>query len=91
MVAKLYYKWKLKIPLENLKNGMYHISQQDLDFRYNTHLMMSWGSYVSTFEHMKMRFTKAIVKCGICFKRESADGFCFTRFKNADHGAQWLS
>ena len=41
MVAKLYYKWKLKIPLENLKNGMYHISQQDLDFQ----IQYTSGSY----------------------------------------------
>lgn len=53
MVAKSYYYWKLQIPLEHLKNGMYHISQQDLDFQipYTSHDEL--GQLCDTFEHMK--------------------------------------
>lgn len=59
MVAKLYYKWKLQIPLENLKNGMDHISQQDLDFQipYTSHDEL--GQLCDTFEHMKNEIYKS--------------------------------
>lgn len=53
MVAKLYYKWKLHIPLEHLKNGMYHISQQDLDFQIPYTSNDELGQLCDTFEHMK--------------------------------------
>lgn len=53
MVAKLYYKWKLQIPLEHLKNGMYHISQQDLDFQIPYTSNDELGQLCDTFEHMK--------------------------------------
>ena len=53
MVAKLYYKWKLQIPLENLKNGMYHISQQDLDFQIPYTSNDELGQLCDTFENMK--------------------------------------
>lgn len=53
MVAKLYYKWKLQIPLEHLKNGMYHISQQDLDFQIPYTSSDELGQLCDTFEHMK--------------------------------------
>ena len=59
MVAKLYYKWKLQIPLENLKNGMDHISQQDLDFQipYTSHDELR--QLCDTFEHMKNEIYKS--------------------------------
>lgn len=59
MVAKLYYKWKLQIPLENLKNGMDYISQQDLDFQipYTSHDEL--GQLCDTFEHMKNEIYKS--------------------------------
>lgn len=53
VVAKLYYKWKLQIPLEHLKNGMYHISQQDLDFQIPYTSNDELGQLCDTFEHMK--------------------------------------
>ena len=53
MVAKLYYKWKLQIPLEHLKNGMDHISQQDLDFQIPYTSNDELGQLCDTFEHMK--------------------------------------
>lgn len=53
MVAKLYYKWKLQIPLEHLKNGMYHISQQDLDFQIPYTSNDELGQLCDTFENMK--------------------------------------
>ena len=53
MVAKLYYKWKLQMPLEYLKNGMYHISQQDLDFKILYTSNDELGQLCDTFEHMK--------------------------------------
>lgn len=59
MVAKLYYKWKLKIPLENLKNGMYHISQQDLDFQIQYTSDDELGQLCDTFEHMKNEIYKS--------------------------------
>lgn len=59
MVAKSYYKWKLQIPLENLKNGMDHISQQDLDFQipYTSHDEL--GQLCDTFAHMKNEIYKS--------------------------------
>ena len=59
MVAKLYYKWKLKIPLENLKNGMYHISRQDLDFQIQYTSDDELGQLCDTFEHMKNEIYKS--------------------------------
>ena len=53
MVAKLYYKWNLQIPLEHLKNGMYHISQQDLDFQIPYTSNDELGQLCDTFENMK--------------------------------------
>lgn len=53
VVAKLYYKWKLQKPLENLKNGMNHISQQDLDFHIQYTSNDELGQLCDTFEHMK--------------------------------------
>ena len=59
IVAKLYYKWKLKIPLENLKNGMCHISQQDLDFQIQYTSDDELGQLCDTFEHMKNEIYKS--------------------------------
>lgn len=53
VVAKLYYKWKLQKPLENLRNGMNHISQQDLDFHIQYTSNDELGQLCDTFEHMK--------------------------------------
>lgn len=53
MVAKLYYKWKLQMPLGYLKNGMYHISQHDLDFKIVYTSNDELGQLCDTFEHMK--------------------------------------
>ena len=53
MVAVLYYKWKLQTPLEHLKNGMYHISQQDLDFQIPYASNDELGQLCDTFENMK--------------------------------------
>ena len=59
MVAKLYYKWKLQIPLENLKNGMDYISQQDLDFQISYTSNDELGQLCDTFEHMKNEIYKS--------------------------------
>lgn len=59
MVAKLYYKWKLQIPLENLKNGMDYISQQDLDFQIQYTSDDELGQLCDTFEHMKNEIYKS--------------------------------
>lgn len=59
MVAKLYYKWKLQIPLENLKNGMDYISQQDLDFQIQYSSNDELGQLCDTFEHMKNEIYKS--------------------------------
>lgn len=53
MVAILYYKWKLQIPIKHLKNGMYHISEQDLDFQIPYTSDDELGQLCDTFEHMK--------------------------------------
>ena len=62
MVAKLYYKWKLQIPLENLKNGMDYISQQDLDFQIQYSSNDELGQLCDTFEHMKNEIYKSNLK-----------------------------
>lgn len=53
LVAKLYYKLKLQVPLESLKKGMYHISEQDLDFQIQYDSEDELGQLCKTFEHMK--------------------------------------
>lgn len=62
MVAKFYYKLKLKIPLENLKNGMYHISQQDLDFQIQYTTDDELGKLCDTFECMRNEIHKSNCK-----------------------------
>ena len=58
LVAKLYYKLKLQIPLENLNNGIYHISKQDLDFQIQYTSDDELGKLCSTFENMKNELYK---------------------------------
>ena len=53
VVAKCYYKLKLQRPLENLKNGMYHISKQNLDFQMEYNSEDELGKLCDTFEHMR--------------------------------------
>lgn len=62
MVAKFYYKLKLQIPLENLKNGMYHISQQDLDFQIQYITDDELGKLCDTFECMRNEIHKSNCK-----------------------------
>lgn len=62
MVAKFYYKLKLQIPLENLKNGMYHISQQDLDFQIQYTTDDELGKLCDTFECMRNEIHKSNCK-----------------------------
>lgn len=58
LVAKLYYKLKLQIPLENLNNGITHISKQDLDFQIQYTSDDELGKLCSTFENMKNELCK---------------------------------
>ena len=58
LVAKLYYKLKLQMPLENLNNGIYHISKQDLDFQIQYTSDDELGKLCSTFENMKNELYK---------------------------------
>lgn len=53
LIAKLYFKLKLQVPLENLKNGMEHISKQDLDFQIQYAADDELGKLCITFEKMK--------------------------------------
>lgn len=62
MVAKFYYKLKLQIPLQNLKNGMYHISQQDLDFQIQYTTDDELGKLCDTFECMRNEIHKSNCK-----------------------------
>lgn len=62
MVAKFYYKLKLQIPLENLKNGMYHISHQDLDFQIQYTTDDELGKLCDTFECMRNEIHKSNCK-----------------------------
>lgn len=62
MVAKFYYKLKLQIPLENLKIGMYHISQQDLDFQIQYTTDDELGKLCDTFECMRNEIHKSNCK-----------------------------
>lgn len=59
IVAKLYYKLKLQTPLENLKNGMYHISEQNLDFQIEYSSDDELGKLCDTFEHMRNEIYKS--------------------------------
>lgn len=57
-VAKLYYKLKLQTPLEDLNNGISHISKQDLDFQIQYTSDDELGKLCSTFENMKNELYK---------------------------------
>ncbi len=70
LVAKLYYKLKLQVPLENLKNGISHISEQDLDFQLQYTSDDELGELCDTFEYMKNEIYKLIAKRGICYRKE---------------------
>ena len=59
LVAKLYYKLKLQAPLENLKNGISHISEQDLDFQLQYTSDDELGELCDTFEFMKNEIYKS--------------------------------
>lgn len=59
LVAKLYYKLKLQTPLENLKNGISHISEQDLDFQLQYTSDDELGELCDTFEFMKNEIYKS--------------------------------
>lgn len=59
LVAKLYYKLKLQVPLENLKNGISHISEQDLDFQLQYTSDDELGELCDTFEYMKNEIYKS--------------------------------
>lgn len=58
LFAKLYYRLKLKRPLENLKSGMYHIAEQDLDFQIEYRSDDELGRLCRTFENMKNEIHK---------------------------------
>ena len=59
IVAKLYYKLKLQTPLENLKNGMHHISEQNLDFCISYSSDDELGKLCDAFEHMRNQVYKS--------------------------------
>lgn len=59
LVAKLYYRLKLQVPLQNLRNGMDHISRQDLDFQIAYHADDELGKLCGTFEKMKDEIYKS--------------------------------
>lgn len=60
--AKLYYRLKLKIPLEKLENGMHHISVQDLDFETGYSSGDEMGRLCGAFEQMKDEIYKSNCK-----------------------------
>lgn len=53
IVAKLYYRLKLQIPIKMLRNGMDHISKQDLDFQIQYVSNDELGILCDTFECMR--------------------------------------
>ena len=53
LVAKVYYRLKLQIPIKALKNGMDHIANQDLDFQILYTSEDELGKLCSTFEQMR--------------------------------------
>ena len=59
IVAKFYYKLKLQAPLENLKNGMHHISEQNLDFCMTYSSDDELGELCNSFEHMRTEVYKS--------------------------------
>lgn len=59
VVAKFYYKLKLQTPLKCLKNGMHHISEQNLDFCMTYSSNDELGKLCDTFEHMRMEVYKS--------------------------------
>lgn len=59
IVAKFYYKMKLQTPLEDLKNGMHYISEQNLDFQIKYRSEDELGKLCDTFEHMRNEVYKS--------------------------------
>lgn len=59
VVAKFYYKLKLQTPLEDLKNGMHYISEQNLDFQIKYRSEDELGKLCDTFEHMRNEVYKS--------------------------------
>lgn len=59
IVAKFYYKLKLQTPLEDLKNGMHYISEQNLDFQIKYRSEDELGKLCDTFEHMRNEVYKS--------------------------------
>lgn len=57
-VAKIYYRWKLQIPIRALRSGMAHISDQDLDFQISYTSGDELGRLCSTFEQMRSEVYK---------------------------------
>lgn len=62
VMAKLYYKLKIQIPLKHLNNGVEHISKQDLDFEMNYFADDELGRLCNAFELMKKEIYLSNVK-----------------------------
>lgn len=58
-VAKVYYRWKLQTPIKVLKNGMAHISAQDLDFQILYKSDDELGKLCDLFEQMRSEVCKS--------------------------------
>lgn len=59
IVAKLYYRLKLQIPLNALKEGISYITNQDLDFQIQYTSDDELGKLCDTFEQMKNEIYKS--------------------------------
>lgn len=59
-MAILFYRWKLKSPLEILKQASEKISANDLDFRISYDSRDEMGELIEAFEHMRSTLEKNV-------------------------------
>lgn len=63
-MAILFYRWKLKRPLEILKQASENISANDLDFSISYDSRDEMGELISIFENMRSQLEKILGQSG---------------------------
>lgn len=70
-MAVLFYRWKLKRPLELLKRASKNISANDLDFSISYDSQDEMGELIALFENMRSQLEKILRHFGVRLKSAS--------------------
>lgn len=70
-MAVLFYRWKLKRPLELLKRASKNISANDLDFSISYDSQDEMGELIALFENMRSQLEKTLRHFGVRLKSAS--------------------